>query len=165
MKKVALLTFISNAGWDSGPGHSALVFPGVVWSFEGKGWRKVKPLSYVTENAFRPMIVQELNHKVKAQKVHDHVMKTMFDDYLFAGVCSSLCIDAISYGAYNTPDQLNANFGYDFPDAVALLVKKRKLVEEAYYVPATKETAKMKERREEDFSDLKPRKTATFVSW
>lgn len=170
MTNVAILTLITNAGWQTGPGHSALAFSGVIWSFEdakisrGSGWKTFAPRKYIEVNAFRPIIVQELNDKVPAAKVLEYCTKshTKGDGYFYAGVCSSLVAEALAYATGRT---FNPNIGFDYPDDVAKLAKKRGYVKKGYYVPASAETAKMKERREEDFSDLPADSTPGFLKW
>jgi hypothetical protein len=140
--KIAVLTLVSNVK-GSGPGHSAIVASGKtsskVATFEeiggsattGTAWMIIDTKTYLLKNKHRPVVVQELNEKVRPLDVMDYVLRSMkrLEGFLSSGVCSmqvALAIDAGTVGEFNPK-------GVDTPHKVYLLIKHRGLEKSTYH--------------------------------
>jgi hypothetical protein len=148
--KIAVLTLVSNVK-GSGPGHSAIVASGKtsskVATFEeiggaattGTAWMIIDTKSYLLKNTHRPVVVQELNEKVRPLDVMGYVLGSMKrrEGFLSSGVCSTQVARAIDAG---TVKEFDAK-GIDTPRQVYLLIKHRGLAKSTYYYwPAASES-------------------------
>ena len=135
--KLTILTCVTN-GAGCGPGHTAIVIDDLVYSFENagdwfskggnnaSGWITAKLADYLKKNEKRPVLLQELNEKVRPGPVEAYIKKSIAedDDYLSSGVCSSLVASAINagYSAGFNP------FGVDTPWKVYHHAKQKGIV-------------------------------------
>lgn len=137
MPKTALLTPIGNPGMYWGPGHSALVIGTKVYSFgDNLGWYVVPAQEYITENNWRPVLVQHLNgDKVDGDKMKAYVSGSVQDDawYVWNGLCSHQAAYAIDAA---TVDEFDPT-GFNTPDAVAVAVSQKGYETDRYVVMPT----------------------------
>ncbi len=136
--KIAILTLVSNVK-GSGPGHSAIVASGKTTSrvatFEEIGgataWVILDTKTYLHQNRHRPVVVQELNEKVRPLDVVGYVLRSMkrLEGYMSSGVCSTQVAWAIDAGTVKKFEPK----GIDTPRQVYLLVKHQGLVKSTYY--------------------------------
>jgi hypothetical protein len=133
--EVAILTLVSNAA-GYGPGHSAIVVQGTVYSFEqikgpfGDSWLVMPVKEYLAINEHRPVLVQELSEKVSAPDVVRYIENSANadDDYATSGVCSSQVGSAIEEG-WGQP--FNPS-GPDTPASIFEMAKNKGIVSRTY---------------------------------
>jgi hypothetical protein len=139
--RAALLTCVSNfAG--VGPGHSAVVVDGYVYTFERvvgawrvsnrSGWVQIRTKNYLDQNRHRPVVVQEFSPgKVRAGAIRAFIAQSdaADDDYLSSGVCSQLAAEAIGAGILGTVDPNGPNIPY----TIYRYVKRTGCVAKSYY--------------------------------
>lgn len=137
MPKTALLTPVSNTSTGDGPGHSALVIGTKVYSFgDNGGWYVVASKTYMSDNTFRPVLVQHLNgDKVNGDAMLKYVKGSRDDGewYIFSGLCSHQAAFAIDAATTETFEPK----GFDTPYAVAVEVSQQKYETDRYLVLAT----------------------------
>jgi hypothetical protein len=139
-RRAALLTCVTNGG-GIGPGHSAVVVDGFVYTFErflagwvtttASGWLQVRTRDYLDQNRHRPVIVQELAPtKTNATAILKYIASTdaADADYLSSGLCSHLAARSLSAGL---PIKVNP-WGWNFPFQVYHFLKHTRLVSDSY---------------------------------
>ncbi len=142
-KRVGVLTCVTN-GLSMGPGHTALVVDGNVYTFETfaagwtstgtSGWRILSTGSYLAENTGRPVAVQELKTSVNATSVLNWILQDdkADSDYASAGVCSQRAAMALSAGVGFKVDPT----GFNTPYAVYQFLDSKGVVAKTYYTGA-----------------------------
>ena len=139
--RAALLTCVTNCQ-GLGPGHTAIVIDGFVYSFEkfigafnvskSSAWVQFHTKDYLEANRHRPVIIQELKpERTDATRIHDAIAASDLadTDYLSSGVCSQQAAVALSAGL-----KLNVNpWGMDTPHNIYRFVKSVGAVAEEYY--------------------------------
>ncbi len=135
-RRVALLTCVSNFR-GGGPGHTALILDDSVYTFEARsdfsGWHKFKTAAYLKENAYRPVVIQELSaSRVNASAVMSYVVKSgaRDDNFGWDGVCSQQAANALSAGMNMV---INPTWGMNTPYAVYNFIKQSGRVADSYH--------------------------------
>lgn len=123
-QEVRIMTFVTNFD-GAGPGHSAIAVGNIAYTFENtggwlssnSGWKTKEVATYMRENEHRPILLQTLNGKVNPDSVVAYVRASSDndDDYLGAGVCSTLVSRAIDFALQGTmtfdPRGIDTPFG------------------------------------------------------
>lgn len=142
-KRTAVVTCISNLK-GLGPGHTAVVVDGFVYTFERvlsgwfnvekSGWLKIGTADYFKQNTARPVVIQELATSVNASLVFEYISLQDYDDadYGTSGVCSQEAIRAIRKGTKNPVSTDWASV--DTPYVVAKAMRTAGLVQATYYL-------------------------------
>lgn len=101
-------------------------------SWANSGWVTQKTSSYLNDNNWRPVVVQELRPSmVDVQKVYDYVQNSVSEDedYGSSGVCSqqvSMAINAATSTTFNPP-------GFDTPYSVYKAINDGSLASQMYF--------------------------------
>ena len=91
-----------------GPGHTAVLVRGAVFTFEptagwpglATGWKRYEQRDYLGKNVHRPIVLHTFDGSCDEKRTFNYILKNVAedDDYMSSGVCCQKAVKALSKG-------------------------------------------------------------------